>query len=207
MITVQSFSKNLGLYAERAGVVALMCVPEHSPTRAFAHLGLSCGSCQDAAIAANVGQQLRRTIRLTHSSPPQHGAAVVATILGEPERFAEWRVELKSMAERLLAMRLGLHDALVEIECPPPSGCGDGSWKRVLNQCGMFTYTGLTRSQVTALRETHHIYMPMDGRLCMAALTKESCKVLATAIKDVLLREQEEAGASTAPTAKRLRRA
>ena len=213
MITVQSFSKNLGLYAERAGVVALMCVALMCPSirpalHAYAaHLGLSCGSCQDAAIAANVGQQLRRTIRLTHSSPPQHGAAVVATILGEPERFAEWRVELKSMAERLLAMRLGLHDALVEIECPPPSGCGDGSWKRVLNQCGMFTYTGLTRSQVTALRETHHIYMPMDGRLCMAALTKESCKVLATAIKDVLLREQEEAGASTAPTAKRLRRA
>ncbi len=67
--------------------------------------------------------------------------------------------------------------------------------------------TAARRSQVTALRETHHIYILMDGRLCMAALTKESCKVLATAIKDVLLREQEEAGASTAPTAKRLRRA
>ena len=29
--------------------------------------------------------------------------------------------------------------------------------------------------------------MPMDGRLCMAALTQESCAVLAAAIKDVLL--------------------
>ena len=46
------------------------------------------GSCQDADIAERLGQQLRRTIRLTHSSPPQHGAALVATILGEPERRA-----------------------------------------------------------------------------------------------------------------------
>ena len=41
--------------------------------------------------------------------------------------------------------------------------------------------------QVSALRDQHHVYMPMDGRLCMAALTQESCATLAAAIKDVLL--------------------
>ena len=44
--------------------------------------------------------------------------------------------------------------------------------------------------QVTALREQHHIYMPMDGRLCMAVLTHESCAVLAAAIKAVLLADE-----------------
>ena len=47
-------------------------------------------------------------------------------------------------------------------------------------------------SQVAALRKQHHIYMPMDGRLCMAALTQESCTVLAAAIKDVLLAKRDD---------------
>ena len=50
---------------------------------------------------------------------------------------------------------------------------------------------------MVALRDQHHIYMPMDGRLCMAALTLESCTVLAAAIKDVLLTKrdgEEDAG-------------
>ena len=181
------------------------------------------GSCQDAAIAERLGQQLRRTIRLTHSSPPQHGAALVATILGEPERCAAWRLELEGMAARLHGMRRALHAALERVESPPPGGARD--WRRVLEQRGMFTYTGLSckqaraaasprpplppcapraprsstahsqpppLSQVTALREQHHIYMPMDGRLCMAALTQESCTVLAAAIKDVLLAKRED---------------
>lgn len=103
------------------------------------------GSCQDVAIAERVGQQLRRTIRLTHSSPPQHGAAVVATILGEPKRCAAWRLELAGMAARLVGMRRALHAALERVESPPPGGARD--WRRVLEQRGMFTYTGLSRKQ------------------------------------------------------------
>mmetsp|Transcript_8119 Transcript_8119/g.19218 ORF Transcript_8119/g.19218 Transcript_8119/m.19218 type:complete len:494 (-) Transcript_8119:142-1623(-) len=195
MITVQSYSKNMGLYAERAGVVSF--------------------TCQDAAIAERLGQQLRRTIRLTHSSPPQHGAALVATILGEPERCAAWRLELEGMAARLHGMRRALHAALERVESPPPGGARD--WRRVLEQRGMFTYTGLSCKQVTALREQHHIYMPTDGRLCMAALTQDSCTVLAAAIKDVLLakrdeeqdarqeQEEEPAKQAAAPAAKRPR--
>ena len=128
MITVQSYSKNMGLYAERAGLVSF--------------------TCQDAPIAERLGQQLRRTIRLTHSSPPQHGAALVATILGEPGRSAAWRLELAAMAARLHAMRRALHDALVRLESPPPDGASD--WRRVLEQRGMFTYTGLSREQARA---------------------------------------------------------
>ena len=50
----------------------------------------------------------------------------------------------------------------------------------------MFTYTGLTPTQVEALRVKHHIYMPADGRISMASLTVASCDVLAAAIRDVL---------------------
>ena len=222
---------------------AHVSLPLHPPP----HPTPCVGSCQDADSAERLGQQLRRTIRLTHSSPPQHGAALVATILGEPERCAAWRLELAGMAARLHGMRRALHAALEVVESPPPGGARD--WRRVLEQRGMFTYTGLSRkqaraaaeppstqsapppprhprsssppsprplSQVAALREQHHIYMPMDGRLCMAALTQESCTLLAAAIKDVLLakgedeedegrEQQKEVTQPTAPAAKRPR--
>ncbi len=41
------------------------------------------------------------------------------------------------MAERVLRMRKALYDALVECGAP-------GDWKHILNQRGLFTYSGLT---------------------------------------------------------------
>ena len=166
MITVQSYSKNMGLYAERAGVLAMIC--------------------RETDVAERCRQQLARTIRLTHSSPPQHGAAIVAKILSEPDRTAKWRVEVAAMAKRLLEMREALSAALARIVCPPPTGTSLTSWRHVTEQRGMFTYTGLTPTQVEALRVKHHIYMPADGRISMASLTVASCDVLAAAIRDVL---------------------
>ena len=52
------------------------------------------------------------------------------------------------MAARLHAMRRALHAALVRVESPPPDGASD--WRRVLEQRGMFTYTGLSREQARA---------------------------------------------------------
>ena len=56
----------------------------------------------------------------------------------------------------------------------------------MLEQRGMFCYSGLTAGQVAALRERHHVYMPADGRISMAGLTHQSCEFLAQAIKAVL---------------------
>ena len=96
------------------------------------------------------------------------------------------------MAARLHAMRRALHAALVRVESPPPDGASD--WRRVLEQRGMFTYTGLSPAHVQALREKHHVYMPADGRICMAALTSASCDTFAAAVKDVLVAEKEAGG-------------
>ena len=57
----------------------------------------------------------------------------------------------------------------------------------------MFTYTGLAPAHVAALRERHHIYLPSDGRISMAGLTRASCVQLAAAIKEVLVSESEVA--------------
>ena len=73
-----------------------------------------------------------------YSSPPAHGAAIVEVILGNAALYAEWRIELKAMADRIMAMRQGLHQALVNVEAP-------GKWYFILQQIGMFSYTGLTK--------------------------------------------------------------
>jgi hypothetical protein len=46
------------------------------------------------------------------------------------------------MSDRIVAMRTALRDALVAIKCPPPSSVFP-DWDHVVNQIGMFAYTGL----------------------------------------------------------------
>lgn len=167
MLFVQSFAKNMGLYGERTGTFAMVL--------------------NDAVVAERVRQELARVVRLTYSSPPQHGAAIATKILREAPLTAAWKAELALMAERLRDMRTSLHAALERVRCPPPPGTRLTSWSHVLEQRGMFTYSGLTAAHVKLLREKHHIYMPTDGRISMASLTTSSCDVLAAAIKDVLL--------------------
>ena len=40
----------------------------------------------------------------------------------------------------------------------------------VVQQRGMFSYSGLTKDQVTKLRTDHSIYAIDSGRICIAAL-------------------------------------
>jgi aspartate aminotransferase len=42
------------------------------------------------------------------------------------------------------------------------------SWDHITHQIGMFCYSGLTAEEVTALKEKHHIYCTLDGRISMA---------------------------------------
>ena len=182
LLVAQSYSKNLGLYGERAGCFAMFC--------------------NEAGVAERCGQELRAAIRFMYSSPPQHGAAIVHNVLTTPQRCAAWKAEVASMAARLRDMRTALFAALKEIDCPPPHGTRLTSWAHVVEQRGMFTYTGLTAVQVDLLRTKHHVYMPQDGRISMAGLNAMSCKTLAAAIKDALI---ETAPCDTQGGAKRRR--
>jgi hypothetical protein len=85
MMLCQSFAKNMGLYGERTGALHVIC-----------------GSAEEAK---RVESQVKGVIRPMYSSPPRHGAAIAATILSDEVLFAEWRRELKMMADRINAMR------------------------------------------------------------------------------------------------------
>ena len=66
------------------------------------------------------------------SNPPAYGARLVAMILGQPQLFAQWKQDIKTMAGRIIDMRHELHRLLTqELKTP-------GNWDHIINQIGMF---------------------------------------------------------------------
>jgi aromatic-amino-acid transaminase len=154
-----SFSKSFSLYGERVGALSVVTA---SPEEAM-----------------RVLSQLKRVVRANYSNPPTHGSQVVATILGKPQLRDLWIRELGDMRERMKAMR----KLLVEkIKSRVPSA----DFSFVLNQRGMFSYSGLSKDQVRHLREEYSIYTIDTGRICIAALTTANVDYVADAIAKVI---------------------
>ncbi|KAK4481220.1 hypothetical protein RD792_012103 [Penstemon davidsonii] len=154
-LAAQSYAKNMGLYGERVGALSIVC--------------------KSADVAARVESQLKLVIRPMYSSPPIHGASIVATILKNEEMYREWTVELKAMADRIILMRQQLFYALKDKGTP-------GDWSHIVKQIGMFTFTGLNSKQVEFMAKEYHIYMTSDGRISMAGLSSKTVPHLTDAI-------------------------
>eukprot|EP00878_Enallax_costatus_P047720 GHUV01058807.1.p1 GENE.GHUV01058807.1~~GHUV01058807.1.p1 ORF type:complete len:187 (-),score=25.45 GHUV01058807.1:186-746(-) len=133
-------------------------------------------ACSPAA-AKRVQSQLCAVIRPMYSSPPMHGAAIVVTVLSDPQLYSLWKRELADMSARIQRMRTALKSALLDVGCP-------GNWDHITNQIGMFSFTGLNRTQCENMTKQWHVYMTMDGRISMAGLSASRAKYLAEAIKD-----------------------
>lgn len=159
VLVASSFSKNFGLYSERVGAAALVA-GEASAAKA----GLS---------------QLKRAVRSNYSNPPRHGAAVVATVLGDAELTALWTQELTAMRQRISAMRQELVEAL-------RAGGAKRDFAFLLDQSGMFSYTGLTPMQCDRLRSEQSIYIVGSGRINVAGVTSENLSRLSEGILSVL---------------------
>jgi aspartate aminotransferase len=150
-----SFSKNLGLYRERAG--ALTVIGEN-------------GSRADAMLSHVL--QIARSI---YSMPPDHGAAIAAHIFANPTLKAEWLEELAAMRTRISDMRGLLAQELRKVT-------GDGSFDFIRAQRGMFSLLGVSPQAVERLREKHHIYMMADSRMNLAGLMPHNVEYVADAI-------------------------
>jgi aromatic-amino-acid transaminase len=50
----------------------------------------------------------------------------------------------------------------------------------------MFSYSGLTRAQVSRLREAYSVYLIDSGRMCVAALNSKNVDYVADAIAAVI---------------------
>jgi len=53
-------------------------------------------------------------------------------------------------------------------------------------QKGMFSYTGLSKDQVNALKKNNSIYIVNSGRINIAGLTTANVEYVANAINDVI---------------------
>ncbi|BAN47388.1 amino acid aminotransferase [Metapseudomonas resinovorans] len=158
LLVTTSCSKNFGLYRERTGALIV------------------CAS--DSEKLTDVRSQLAFLARNLWSTPPAHGAAVVATILGEATLKAQWVAELEAMRSRVAELRRGLVDAL------QPYGLAE-RFAHIGEQRGMFSYTGLTPEQVARLRAEFSVYMVGTGRANVAGLDFSRIDDLAKAISAV----------------------
>ncbi|WP_303784519.1 amino acid aminotransferase [Azovibrio restrictus] len=154
-----SFSKSFSLYGERVGALSIITASKEE--------------------AGRVLSQVKRVIRTNYSNPPIHGAAVVAAVLGSAELRQMWEDELAGMRDRIRAMRTGLVEAL------KAQGVSQ-DFSFVVKQRGMFSYTGLTATQVERLKTEFGIYAVSTGRICLAALNTRNLPAVAQAIGAVV---------------------
>ncbi|WZZ24180.1 hypothetical protein YC2023_007581 [Brassica napus] len=161
----QSYSKNLGLYAERIGAINVVCSSADAATSQFLTLPVT------FITSSRVKSQLKRIARPMYSNPPVHGARIVANVVGDASMFNEWKAEMEMMAGRIKTVRQKLYDSLVSKD---KSG---KDWSFIFNQIGMLSFTGLNKAQ-------WHVYMTKDGRISLAGLSMAKCEYLADAIID-----------------------
>ncbi len=159
-LVASSFSKNFGLYNERAGALTVVC------------------SSPDEAITAM--SHLKTIVRVLYSNPPAHGGLIAATILADPDLRSQWIEELADMRNRIVTMRTQLVDGL--------AACGiDTDFSYIKEQHGMFSFSGLSNEIVVWLREQKSIYVVGGGRINLAGLTTTNidyvCQSISEAIK------------------------
>ncbi|MBN1866205.1 aspartate/tyrosine/aromatic aminotransferase [Candidatus Sumerlaeota bacterium] len=159
VLIVSSFSKNFGLYGERVGALTLVA--------------------SSAEARANIFTHIRATIRANYSNPPTHGAAIVATILGDPALRAQWEGEVAEIRDRINNMRT------LFVETLQKKGV-KRDFSFITSQKGMFSFSGLTEDQVQELRDKHSIYIVGSGRINVAGMTPGNMDRLCEAVASVL---------------------
>ena len=154
-----SFSKSFSLYGERVGALSVVAASGEEAQRVLS--------------------QLKRVVRTNYSNPPTHGGQIVASVLTTPELRALWEKELASMRDRIRDMRR----QLVEKLQARVAGLDYGF---VVQQRGMFSYSGLSKEAVGRLRDEFSVYAVDTGRICVAALNSRNIDYVADSIVKVL---------------------
>lgn len=154
----QSFAKNMGLYGERVGAFSLICSSSEEAVR--------------------VMSQVKILVRPMISNPPIHGARIAARILSDSSLKEQWLTDVKGMADRIISMRRQLKDLLAK------EGSSH-SWQHIVDQIGMFCFTGISPQQVERLVKEYSIYLTKDGRISIAGVSSSNVSYLAHALHQV----------------------
>ncbi|OQK45559.1 aromatic amino acid aminotransferase [Vibrio vulnificus] len=158
MLITTSCSKNFGLYRERTGAAIVIG--------------------KNAKESSNAKGKLLTLARSTYTMPPDHGAALVKTILQNVELTTTWKQELCEMQQRLLNLRQTLCNELRNQH-------NTSQFEFIESHKGMFTVLGFTPEQMGTLRDEYGIYGVGDGRINIAGLTEAHIPYVADAIVKV----------------------
>ena len=159
MFVATSFSKNMGLYGERVGMLSFV------------------GNNKETV--RNVSSHIKQIIRASYSNPPLHGVRIAAKILSDPSLKQEWVDQLAVMRERIYEMRKTFVAGLLA------KGVNK-DFSFINKQKGIFSFIGLDRNQVSLLRQDFGIYMPANGRINVAGLNLKNMDYVIEAILSVI---------------------
>ena len=157
LFVASSCSKNFSLYRDRVGALTTVA--------------------RDKTSSAILQEHIAKAVRANYSMPPDHGASVVAHILGEADLRQQWCGELDVMRTRIAEMR-----TLFARELTRVTGRDHDA---IARQRGMFSLLNLSPDAIARLRDLHHIYMISTGRINVAGLTRENLARVAAGIADV----------------------
>lgn len=158
MLITTSCSKNFGLYRERTGAAMVIGKNRHDVT--------------------NARGKMLTLARSTYTMPPDHGAALVKTVLKDEQLTTIWKQELSEMQQRLLTLRKNLcHEFRQQHNTQ--------QFDFIESHKGMFTVLGLSAEQMGRLRDEFAIYGVADGRINIAGLTEKDISYVAQAIIQV----------------------
>jgi len=150
-LVAYSCDKNFGLYRDRVGALYALTRGGQEETN-------------------NLMSNLTAHARVNWSMPPDHGAAIVRTILERSDLVSQWRAELDEMRGRINENRAILAAA-------------DPALGFIREQRGLFSNLAMSKPQAQAMRTRHAIYMPDSGRLNMAGMQPRDASAIVAALK------------------------
>ena len=159
LLLVSSCSKNFGLYRERTGALSVICA--------------------SGEVARAAASQLAATGRANWSMPPDHGAAVVQTIMEDPALRADWEQELAEVRNRINGLRSDLVAALRDTGLKRDFSFIEG-------EKGMFSFLGVTPEQAETLVSRYSIYLVKSGRINIAGINQTNIGYLARSLAELL---------------------
>ena len=159
LIVVSSCSKNFGLYRERTGALTLICE-------------------NDAATSAAT-TLLAAAARANYSMPPDHGAAIVQTVMQNPELQADWDAELKEVRDRINGLRSLLVSSL-------RAGGLEQDFSFIEREKGMFSFLGVNKDQIQTLINDYSIYLVGSSRINVASINDNNLHYLVDSVAAVL---------------------
>jgi aspartate aminotransferase len=122
---------------------------------------------------------LAAAARANYSMPPDHGAAIVQTVMQNPELQADWDAELKEVRDRINSLRSLLVSSL------RAAGL-ERDFSFIEREKGMFSFLGVNKAQIQTLINGYSIYLVGSSRINVASINDSNLDYLVDSVAAVL---------------------